>query len=277
LVNRYKEQGVAHVKEASEVPTPEPNERVIALIGPHGFNGVEIDLLQTRGVEVRDTVCPLVLKPYSEIKRNSNDQVQTLYWGQEGHAETLGAMSVASDWTILIKDLEHALSEEVAGQIKDPERLGYASQTTHNWDEAMKMMDVLREKYPNLRTPKKEDICFATKNRQDAVRSLLDAGATAIVVVGSPTSSNSTRLAEIASEGAKAYFVDSVEELNPDLFYGHEAVGITSGASVEEDTMFDVMKIFIDKGSKLVPVTVADESNIHFKPSQPGKNYYNEL
>jgi 4-hydroxy-3-methylbut-2-enyl diphosphate reductase len=141
----------------------------------------------------------------------------------------------------------------------------------------MKIVAGLREKYPNMRIPSHEDICFATKNRQDAVKALIEAGAQKIIVVGSRNSSNSTRLSEVARRhGADTYFVDSSEEMDINSFYGAGTVGVTSGASVEVETLFDVIKTFIDRGSKMELVNSATEK-ARFKPSEYGKNYYNEL
>lgn len=259
IVNRYVEKGVVFVGSVEEVP-----DGARAVFGPHGSTAEDIKRAKEKGLTFMDTECPLVTKVKREIAQKVEEGNTVLYFGQKGHAETRAAMSVAPQHTVLVLGIEHALSDDVASQIHDRNKVALNNQTTHNFDEVIGMADELRTQYPNLMMPHKEDACYATRNRQAAVKKLIEEGAETIVVVGSPTSSNSKKLREVAIEnGAKqVFFVDSASELEGVELTGR--IGFTAGASVEEDVIDEVRK-FLNRGQTIVKnIVVADESKMQF-------------
>ena len=257
--NRYKEKGIIFVDSVQKVPAGGK-----ALLGPHGTEVEQIRQAQERGLTVWDTTCPLVTKVEDEIISYTKQGMVTLYWGDRDHQEAKSAISCGD--VILIASLDEALSDEVAKQIEGKNGLAFASQTTFNVDEAMTMEDKLREKYLNLVTPKTPDRCYATRHRQAAVIEMIKRGATKIGVLGSPGSSNSKRLFEVALEnGADAVFFDSAELLDIEVFSNYETIGFVSGASVEEDKFQEVVdKIRGRYNLEPQEVEVADESKIRF-------------
>lgn len=259
IINRYAEQGVVFVNSVEEVP-----DGARAVFGPHGSTEDDIQKAKEKGLTFIDTQCPLVTKVKKEIERIVEKGNTVLYFGQEGHAETRAAMSVAPQHTVLVLGIEHALSDGVASQIPDRNKVALNTQTTHNFDEVMEMAGKLRTRYPNLLTPSIEDACYATRNRQTAVKKLIEKGAETIVVVGSPTSSNSRKLKEVALEnGAKqVFFVDSASELKGVELTSR--IGLTAGASVEEGVIEEVRNVLTP--GEIEKVVVADESGINFAP-----------
>jgi 4-hydroxy-3-methylbut-2-enyl diphosphate reductase len=261
---RYEEKGVVFVNKVSDVP-----DNGIALFGPHGTEKSEEKIAKDKRLKVMDTTCPLVVKVEKEIEGYTKDGVVTIYWGDRDHQEAKAAVSAGD--VILVESAEEALSKEVFEKTKDKNGVAFASQTTFNADEAIEIEKKLKEIYPDLIVPRVPDRCYATRNRQAAVKMMIESGATAIVIVGSPQSSNSRRLYEIAVEnGAKAVFVDSSEEVDAEVFSNEEAIGFESGASVEEEKFQEVVKKFEERFSlKPKDVMYADESKIKFAPVLP--------
>lgn len=255
----YVEKGILFVNRVSDVPIGG-----IVLLGPHGTERDEVLKAKERQLQVKDTICPLVVKVEDEIGEYTRQGIVTVYWGDRKHQEAKSALSAGD--VILVESLDEALSDEVAQKIKDKNGVAFASQTTFNVDEAIAMEEALKEKYPNLITPKTPDRCYATRNRQAAVKKMIEDGATFIVIVGSSTSSNSLRLYEVALEnGAEAVFVDSAKDLDAEILSGHTVIGFESGASVEEDKFQEVVeKVKLRYSLETEIVSVADESRIHF-------------
>lgn len=256
IIDGYKKQGVIFVGNVNEVPNG-----ARAVFGPHGCTKDDLEKARQKGLTFMDTECPLVTRVKDGVKKNAENGETVLYFGQKGHSETRAAMSVAPNQTILVLGIKDALSVSVS----DPEKVALHSQTTHNADEVREMAEKLREKYPNLKIPRTEDICFATRDRQAAVKELIGFGAETIVVVGSPTSSNSKKLKAVALENGakKVFFVDGAGELDDDVFE-FSKIGLTAGASVEDEIVSEVRE-FLSRGQTIVEnVIVADESKINF-------------
>lgn len=293
VVNEFVRKGVTFVDSVDQVPN---NGNVI--VGPHGNTDQDVQILQN-GVQTENadilvedrqlgleeivmqerdfvlTECPLVTKVKTEIRRNTNDGYITIYYGQlsknkEGkiipHPETRAAMSAGD--VRLITSLGEALSDDLYDQIEDPTKVAFATQTTHNADEALEMAEELLEIFPQMRLPKTDDICYATRDRQKAAKAVIDGGAEVVVVVGDKkTSSNTRSLASTAeNKGARAIIVNSRKELKPEDFFGSSSVGIVASASAPIMQIQGVIGFFEKRGSILQRVEVADESNIHFAP-----------
>jgi 4-hydroxy-3-methylbut-2-enyl diphosphate reductase len=259
--NRYREVGIKFVASVDEVPIGGK-----ALLGPHGTEVDQIEQVKERGLTVWDTTCPLVTKVEDQIVAYTSQGFVTIYWGDPKHQEAKSAISAGD--VVLVTSLEEALSDKAYERIKSKNGVAFASQTTFNADEAIVMEEGLRTRYPKLVTPKTPDRCYATRNRQAAVKKMIEKGATFIVIVGSPNSSNSRRLHEVAIEnGAQAVFIDSADELEVDVLSNQEVIGFESGASVEEDNFQKVVDKVRDRyGLETEPVMAADESRIRFAP-----------
>ena len=279
---RFKDAKVEFVNSLDEIPKDGKPKKVVK--GPHGTEESqkqqieELSRMEGAEITVWDTTCPLVTKVEDEIIDYTQKGIVTIYWGDPNHQEAKSTISYGD--VILVRSLEEALSDEVFEKTKGKNGVAFASQTTFNADEATLMEEHLKEqRYPNLITPQTPDRCYATRNRQKAVKEMINLGATFMVIVGSPDSSNSRRLYEIALEDngkrkkegkleIEACFVDSAEEFNPDVLKEHEIVGFESGASVEEEVFQEVVnkakvRFSIEKTEE---VQVADEKKINFAP-----------
>ncbi len=257
IVDKYRERGVRFVSSVDEIP-----DGSVAVFGPHGSTQEDLRKAREKGLTFMDTECPLVTKVKREVARNVSEGRIVIYHGQKGHAEARAVTSVAPENIILIEDEAGALSDEVFSRIPDPNKVAFNSQTTHNSDESMKIAEALRKRLPELEVPRVEDICYATRNRQKALREMIKQGAEEVVVVGSKTSSNSKRLKEVAEEeGALVQFVDGPEDLVHN-FQGK--VGLTAGASVEEEAIDRVRQAIMGAEVTIEQIIVADESSIEF-------------
>jgi 4-hydroxy-3-methylbut-2-enyl diphosphate reductase len=185
---------------------------------------------EARGLKVFDATCPLVTKVHVEVTRMLREGYEIVMIGHRGHPEAEGTMGQSGKGMHLVETVE-----DVAGlQVRDPGRLAYVTQTTLSVDDAQAIIAALKARYPQIRGPKRDDICYATQNRQDAVK-VMTPRCDVVIVVGSPNSSNSNRLREVAENmGAKAYMVDSAADLKPEWVAGKRRVGVTAGASAPE-------------------------------------------
>ncbi len=303
VINEFKRKGVRFVDSVDEVPK-DGN----AIVGPHGHTeqdvqvlqqGAQIDTggvinadkqLEPEGVQVRDfalTECPLVTKVKKEIARNTEDGYVTIYYGQllkdkDGvvigpHPETRAAMSAGN--VRLVTSLEEALSDDSYEQIDDPTKVAFSTQTTHNADEALEMGEILLEIFPQMRLPKTDDICYATRDRQKAAKAVIEDGAEVVVVVGDRETSSNTRSLALTAEkkGARVIIVNSRKELNPEFFYGASSVGVVASASAPSIQVRGVIRFFEKRGSGLQRIEVADESNIHFSPPKVQRSNLPEI
>ncbi len=258
-----RQQGVIFINNPEEAP-----KGATILLGAHGTAPNVRKAAENLGHRLIDTVCPLVTKTHTEAVRFQKEGYTIIYFGKKRHqeAEALLGESQREGNIILVENLEDLRG--IGNKVKDPQRVAFLSQTTHPVYAAEKIKSALLEKYPNLRYPSHTDICYATQNRQDAVWDMVRKGAQAVVVLGSPTSSNSEELRNVAIKaGAKGIFIDSADELKVGQFAGVEIVGLTSGASVPEETFREMVQWFgINGSTEFVPVSTVDESKIHFAP-----------
>ena len=229
VVERLRELGAVFVDELDEVP-----DGATVIFSAHGVSRAVEDEARQRGLKVFDATCPLVTKVHMEVARFANEAREVILIGHEGHPEVEGTMgrfdSSKGGHIVLVESVEDAR----AITVRDPARLAFVTQTTLSVDDTAQIVAALRERFPDLASPRKEDICYATQNRQDAVKQLL-AECDALVVVGSVTSSNSNRLRELADRaGVPGYLVDGPDDLRPEWFADRRMVGVTAGASAPE-------------------------------------------
>ncbi len=231
VVERLVAKGAVFVEDLADVP-----EGSVTVFSAHGVPPSLRQEATLRKLRVIDATCPLVTRVHLEATRFAREGYSILLVGHRGHVEMVGTMGEAPAVTTLV----HSLAEARTVQVENPEKVVALSQTTLSIDDVGQIMAVLKERFPKLTFPAKGDICYATTNRQAAVRELATV-ASVILVVGSPSSSNANRLREVASQaGAKAYLVNGPEEIRPEWFAGVSAVGVTSGASTPED-IFDAV------------------------------------
>ena len=229
VVDRLRNMGAVFVEDLSEVPAD-----ATVIFSAHGVSRAVQDEARGRGLKVFDATCPLVTKVHMEVSRYAREGRDVVLIGHEGHPEvegTMGQFDAAFGGRILLvetpADVEHL-------EVRDPSQLAFVTQTTLSVDDTQLVVDALRRRFPELANPRKEDICYATQNRQDAVKQLVER-CDLILVVGSPTSSNSNRLREIAEKaGIPGYLIDGPEDLQREWFEGRKAVGVTAGASAPE-------------------------------------------
>jgi 4-hydroxy-3-methylbut-2-en-1-yl diphosphate reductase len=229
VVDRLRSLGAVFVEELDEVP-----DDATVIFSAHGVSRAVQDEAKRRALKVFDATCPLVTKVHMEVARYAREGREVILIGHAGHPEvegTMGQFDTAFGGRILLVERP----EDVARlDVKDPSRLAFVTQTTLSVDDTQRIVDTLRERFPTLASPRKEDICYATQNRQDAVKHLVER-CDLILVVGSPTSSNSNRLREIAEKaGIPGHLVDGPEDLQREWFEGKQTVGVTAGASAPE-------------------------------------------
>ena len=229
VVEDLRNRGAIFVEELDQVP-----DDVIVIFSAHGVSQAVRQEAAGRGLKVFDATCPLVTKVHIEVAKYSRDGRECILIGHEGHPEvegTMGQYDASNGGAIYLVEDE----EDVANlQVRDPDHLAFVTQTTLSMDDTSRVIDALRARFPNIGGPRKDDICYATQNRQDAVKQL--AGESDVVlVVGSPNSSNSNRLRELAERmGTPAYLIDGAEDLQRGWFDQAARIGITAGASAPE-------------------------------------------
>jgi 4-hydroxy-3-methylbut-2-enyl diphosphate reductase len=229
VVEDLRARGAVFVDELDEVP-----DDTIVIFSAHGVSQAVQHEAARRGLRVFDATCPLVTKVHMEVMRYSRQGRECILIGHAGHPEvegTMGQYDAANGGAIyLIENLEQVASLAV----RDPSALSYVTQTTLSVDDTATIIDALRVRFPAISGPRKDDICYATQNRQDAVKQLA-LECDLVLVVGSPNSSNSNRLAELAQRiGASAHLIDSADDIEPGWLAGRRAVGVTAGASAPE-------------------------------------------
>ncbi|MDR5907158.1 4-hydroxy-3-methylbut-2-enyl diphosphate reductase [Franzmannia qiaohouensis] len=229
VVDTLRERGAVFVEELHEVP-----DDVIVIFSAHGVSRAVQEEAEQRGLKVFDATCPLVTKVHLEVLRYAKRGQECILIGHAGHPEvegTMGRYDTAQGGAIYLVEDE---DDVAALQVKDPSRLAFVTQTTLSMDDTAKVIDALRATFPEIEGPRKDDICYATQNRQDAVRGLA-AECDLVLVVGSPNSSNSNRLRELSERvGTPAYLVDDASQIDPAWLDGVTAIGLTAGASAPE-------------------------------------------
>ncbi len=225
VVNDLKAKGAIFIEDLADVP---PGATLV--FSAHGVSRAVRDEATARGFQVFDATCPLVTKVHVEVAKLHKQGYEFIMIGHKGHPEVEGTMGQLGEGIYLVEDVADVERVQVARS----ERLAVVTQTTLSVDDAAEILAAVKRRFPQVREPKQQDICYATQNRQDAVK-LLAPRVDVLVVVGSPTSSNSNRLRELAQRmGTPAYMVDSADDLQPEWFDGRRSVGLTAGASAPE-------------------------------------------
>jgi 4-hydroxy-3-methylbut-2-enyl diphosphate reductase len=240
VVSTLASRGAVFVDRASEVPEGET-----IILSAHGVSPEVRRVCAERSLRVIDATCPLVSKVHAEVRRYARRGATVLLVGHAEHEEVIGTRGEAPDSVIVVEDVEDAWRVEVP----DPERVALTTQTTLSIDDTTAIVDVLKQRFPALAGPKSSDICYATQNRQDAVREVVRDGADLVLVVGSRNSSNSNRMVEVArAAGADSYLIDNVGELTPAWLEGKQRVALTAGASAPEVLVQQVATALVDAG-----------------------------
>ena len=259
VVEDLRERGAVFVDELSEVP-----DDVIVIFSAHGVSQAVRKEAEQRSLKVFDATCPLVTKVHMEVVRHSREGQECILIGHHGHPEvegTMGQYDNQNGGDIYLVETEDDVAKLV---IRNPESLFYVTQTTLSMDDTARVIDALRTRFPAIEGPKKDDICYATQNRQDAVRTLA-ADCDLLLVVGSPNSSNSNRLRELAERiGTEAYLIDSEDDIQLQWLEGKAAVGITAGASAPEVLVQKVVDYLQSLGATLPQEQVGTPENITF-------------
>lgn len=259
VVSDLANRGAVFVEELHEVP-----DGSIVIFSAHGVSKAVEDEAKRRDLTVFDATCPLVTKVHIEVAKFARDNMDAILIGHQGHPEvegTMGRFSAQYGGEIYLVENE----EDVAKlEVKNPDHLAFVTQTTLSMDDTAKVIDALREKFPNIQGPRKDDICYATQNRQDAVKDLA-ARCEVVLVVGSPNSSNSNRLRELAERmNCKAYLIDNAGEMEKEWFDGVDAVGVTAGASAPEILIQEVLNQLQDWGGDIPDELKGIEENVTF-------------
>jgi 4-hydroxy-3-methylbut-2-enyl diphosphate reductase len=251
VVEDLRSRGAIFVDDLDEVP-----DNCIVIFSAHGVSQAVRRQAGNRALKVFDATCPLVTKVHVEVAGYSLQGRECILIGHRGHPEVEGTMGQydrsAGGEIYLVEDDEQAASLEV----KDPDNLSYVTQTTLSMDDTARVIETLRTRFPNIEGPRKDDICYATQNRQDAVKQLA-AKCDLMLVVGSPNSSNSNRLRELAERmGAEAYLLDGAEDIRPEWLHGKTHIGVTAGASAPENLVQEVIDGLCAMGAD-APVEIA--------------------
>jgi 4-hydroxy-3-methylbut-2-enyl diphosphate reductase len=243
VVEDLRGKGAVFVEELDEVPTG-----ATVIFSAHGIAKAVRREAEARGLKIFDATCPLVTKVHVEVAKMLKQGHEIVMIGHRGHPEAEGTMGQAERGMHLVESVEDAAKLCV----KDPGKLAYVTQTTLSVDDAARIVEALKARFPSIRGPKKDDICYATQNRQDAVK-FMAPQCEVVIVVGSPNSSNSNRLREVARNmGADAYMVDSASELKPEWIAGRRRIGVTAGASAPEVLVNEVVQRLMDLGATRV-------------------------
>ncbi|WP_017196764.1 4-hydroxy-3-methylbut-2-enyl diphosphate reductase [Acinetobacter venetianus] len=259
VVDDLRQRGAVFVDELDQVP-----DDSIVIFSAHGVSKAVQQEAESRGLKVFDATCPLVTKVHIEVTKYAREGTEAILIGHEGHPEvegTMGQYDKSQGGQIYLVEDEQDVDELV---IRHPEKVAFVTQTTLSIDDTAKVIDALRAKFPKIQGPRKDDICYATQNRQDAVRDLAEQ-CDVVLVVGSPNSSNSNRLRELAERmGKSAYLVDNADQLEKVWFQQDSKIGVTAGASAPEILIKQVIQRLQDWGATPPKELQGTEGNITF-------------
>ena len=259
VVDNLRKRGAIFVEELSEVPDDK-----LVIFSAHGVSQAVQKEAADRGLKVFDATCPLVTKVHIEVMRYSRDGSECVLIGHHGHPEvegTMGQYNFANGGDIYLVENEADVAKL---NVKNPEKLAYVTQTTLSMDDTARVIDALRAKFPKIEGPRKDDICYATQNRQDAVKQMADE-CDLMLVVGSPNSSNSNRLRELAERmGTPAYLIDEATQIDPAWLDGKKSIGVTAGASAPEVLVSAVIARLRELGGEVPEEIAGREENIVF-------------
>jgi 4-hydroxy-3-methylbut-2-enyl diphosphate reductase len=243
VVESLRAKGAVFVEELAEVPAGG-----IVIFSAHGVSKAVRAEAERRRLRAFDATCPLVTKVHVEVAKMLKAGFEIVMIGHRGHPESEGTMGQAASGMVLVETVADVARLEV----RSPERLAYVTQTTLSVDDARAIVAALKARFPAIRGPKRDDICYATQNRQDAVK-FMAPQCDVVIVVGSPNSSNSNRLREVAEHmGAQAYMVDSADDLRPEWVAGKKRVGVSAGASAPEVLVIELIERLKSLGAKRV-------------------------
>ncbi|PIM52986.1 4-hydroxy-3-methylbut-2-enyl diphosphate reductase [Roseateles chitinivorans] len=255
VVNDLKAKGAIFIEDLAEVP---PGATLV--FSAHGVSQAVRKEAQQRGFQIFDATCPLVTKVHVEVAKLHREGYEFIMIGHKGHPEVEGTMGQLSDGIYLVEEA----SDVPHVRVKDPSKLAVVTQTTLSVDDAAEILAAVKRHFPQVREPKKQDICYATQNRQDAVK-VLAPQVDVVVVVGSPTSSNSNRLRELAERlGTPAYMVDAAEDVKGEWLDGRSKVGLTAGASAPDVLVQAVIARLRELGATTVRTLPGVEEHVRF-------------
>jgi 4-hydroxy-3-methylbut-2-enyl diphosphate reductase len=259
VVERLRELGAIFVEELSDVPAG-----ATVIFSAHGVSRAVEQQAAARQLTVFDATCPLVTKVHMEVQRYARDGRDVILIGHAGHPEIEGTMGRFDASNGGRMHLVQNVADAAALEVRDPQRLAFVTQTTLSVDDTAEIVAALRGRFPQLATPRREDICYATQNRQDAVKKLLEQ-CDVLLVVGSRTSSNSNRLRELADRaGIPGYLIDGPEELRAEWFEGRSTIGLTAGASAPEVLVQRVIDQLTRWGAEAPREVVGREEKVYF-------------
>jgi len=255
VVDRFTQKGVTFVDTIDEVP-----RGATLLYSAHGVSPAIREAAASRNIRAIDATCPLVTKVHVEAIKFAKEGYHIILVGHEGHDEVIGTMGEAPQAMTLVQTAQEVAALPFPREAK----LAYLTQTTLSVDEAREIIDALRARYPDIASPKKEDICYATQNRQEAVKALVRE-VDLVIVLGSRNSSNSNRLAELAkTNGKPGHLIDTAAELQDEWFRGIHSVLITAGASAPEDVVQDCLRFLEERFGATVENRVVREEHVSF-------------
>ena len=262
VVAQLRAKGVVFVQELDAVP-----DAAVVVFSAHGVAPQIRRQAEKRRLRVFDATCPLVTKVHLEVIQYAREEREVILIGHAGHPEVLGTMGQYHEHAVCARDSIYLVESTVAArrvQVREPERLALATQTTLSVDDTSEIIAVLRARFPQITLPRKKDICYATQNRQDAVKKLAQA-CDLILIVGSPTSSNSNRLYEIAARnGVTAHLIENAAAIMPAWLAGKQCVGISAGASAPEELVLEVVNTLKAHGAAEVIEQAGAVENVSF-------------
>jgi len=258
VVESLRKKGAIFTDEIADIP-----DGSTVIFSAHGVSQDVRSQAKTRGLKVFDATCPLVTKVHMEVARYARRGKECILIGHAGHPEVEGTMGQYDNLDAGIYLVE--VVEDVAKlNLKNPDQCYYVTQTTLSVDDTSKIIDALRVRFPSIQSPKKEDICYATQNRQDAVKSLAQQS-DVVIVVGSETSSNSNRLKELSERlGSPSYLIDDADQLKTEWFSDHNVIGVTAGASAPESLVQQVIDRLREWGAESIEECSGREESIVF-------------
>ena len=254
VVEDLRARGAIFIEEIGEIP-----DDSLVIFSAHGVSSEVEESTKARNLNFFDATCPLVTKVHMEVKKHAKANKDIILIGHEGHPEVEGTMgrhiNAENSSIYLVQDEVDATNI----QVKNSKSLALVTQTTLSVDETMSIIEILKKRFPKIEIPKKDDICYATQNRQEAVKKILEF-CDSLIVVGSQNSSNSQRLREIGVQyGIKSYLIDDINQININDLSGDKIIGITAGASAPEDTVASLVKFLLSKGARM------SDKNLSFK------------
>jgi 4-hydroxy-3-methylbut-2-enyl diphosphate reductase len=255
VVDDLRTKGAIFIEELDEAPIGST-----VIFSAHGVSQAIRAQAAARGLMIFDATCPLVTKVHVEVVRMRAQKLEVIMIGHKGHPEVEGTMGQADDGIYLVETEQDALTVAV----NTPEHLAYVTQTTLSIDDTQQIISALKHRFPSIQEPKKADICYATQNRQDAVK-IMAPQVDVVVVVGSPNSSNSNRLRELAQKmGVPAYMIDNANDIDPTWFANRPKIGVTAGASAPEVLVQSILTRIKELGASTVTVLDGVEESINF-------------